>query len=407
MSTIATSPSSTSTDEERVAALTEQLLTEHPPASVSARDFLGAQFDMGLAWIHFPEGHGGLGLSPKLQEVVASRLRAAKAPQSGPRNPIGYGMGAPTVVTHVSDDQKRRYLRPLFTGEEVWCQLFSEPGAGSDVASLSTRAVRDGDEWVVNGQKVWTTVAHLAKWGMLVARTDPEAPKHRGMTYFVVDMKAPGVEVRPLRQATGEAEFNEVYFTDVRIPDAERLGGVGEGWHGSLTTLLNERVSIGGGLAPRGSGPIAEAVRLWKERHAGDASPEAAVLKDRLVDLWIRAEAARLTNIRASQNRKVGIPGPEGSVGKLAGAELNKVIYELCIDLMGLEGTLYGSYEMIRPELVGFSTDVRKSFIRARANSIEGGTSEVMRNILGERVLGLPGEPRVDKDVPWSQVLRS
>ncbi|GAC1538144.1 MAG: acyl-CoA dehydrogenase family protein [Acidimicrobiales bacterium] len=407
MSTIAAARTDLDADERRVSDLTEQLLSEHPPSSTNPRDFLGAQFDLGLAWIHFPEGNGGLGLSPKLQELVSSRLREVKAPLPGPRNPIGYGMGAPTVVTHGSEDQKRRYLRPLFTGEEVWCQLFSEPGAGSDVASLSTRAVKDGDEWIVNGQKVWTTVAHLAKWGMLVARTDPEAPKHRGMTYFVVDMQGPGVEVRPLRQATGEAEFNEVYFTDARIPDAERLGGVGEGWHVSLTTLMNERVSIGGGIAPRGSGPIGEAVRLWNERHRGGTTPSDAVLKDRLVDLWIRAEAARLTNIRASQNRKVGIPGPEGSVGKLAGAELNKRIYELCVDLMGLEGILYGSYDMVRPELVGFSADTRKSFIRARANSIEGGTSEVMRNILGERVLGLPGEPRVDKDLPWSRVPRS
>jgi alkylation response protein AidB-like acyl-CoA dehydrogenase len=307
-------------------------------------------------------------------------------------------------VTHGSEAQKQRYLRPLFTGEEVWCQLFSEPGAGSDVASLSTRAVRDGDEWVVNGQKVWTTVAHLARWGMLVARTDPEAPKHRGMTYFVVDMKGPGVDVRPLRQITGEAEFNEVYFTDARIPDSERLGGVGEGWHVSLTTLMNERVSIGGGVAPRGSGPIAEAIRLWNERHKNSND---RVLRDRLVELWIKAEAARLTNIRASQNRKVGTPGPEGSVGKLAFAELNKKIYELCIDLMGPEGALYSSYEMRRSESVMFSTDIRKSFLRARANSIEGGTSEVMRNILGERVLGLPGEPRMDKDLPWSQVPRN
>jgi len=393
-----------SADERRVGALVDQLLSERPPDSTPVVEFLGAQYDLGLAWVHFPEGCGGLGLSPKMQETAAARLRAAGAPLSMFRNPIGYGMGAPTVVTHGSEEQRRRYLRPLFTGEEVWCQLFSEPGAGSDVASLSTRAVRDGDEWIVNGQKVWTTVAHLARWGMLVARTDPEAPKHRGMTYFVVDMHGPGVEVRPLRQMTGEAEFNEVYFTDVRIPDSERLGGVGEGWHVSLTTLMNERVSIGGGIAARGSGAIAEAVRLWDERHKGS---DDLVLKDRLVDLWIRAEAARLTNIRASQTRKIGIPGPEGSVGKLASAELNKTIYNLCIDLLGADGMLYGSYEMRRPQFVGFTGDVTKSFLRARANSIEGGTSEVMRNILGERVLGLPGEPRVDKDLPWSQVPRN
>ena len=396
------------TDEERlVTGLTEQLLAQSPPKETPAREFLGAQFDLGLAWVHFPEGFGGLGLSPRLQELVDTRLRAAGAPHAGLRNPIGFGMGAPTVVTHGSEAQKRRYLRPLFTGEEVWCQLFSEPGAGSDVASLSTRAVQDGDEWVVNGQKVWTTLAHLARWGMLVARTDPEAPKHRGLTYFVIDMHAPGVEVRPLRQMTGEAEFNEVYFTDVRIPDAERLGGVGEGWHVSLTTLMNERVSIGGGVTPRGSGPIAEAIRLWDTRHKGSNTVEDRVLKDRLADLWIRAEASRLTNMRARQNRSMGTPGPEGSVGKLAFAELNQKVYELCIDLLGMEGTLYGSYAMVRPDHAGFGNDVRKSFLRARANSIEGGTSEVMRNILGERVLGLPGEPRTDKDIPWSQVPRS
>jgi alkylation response protein AidB-like acyl-CoA dehydrogenase len=319
-------------------------------------------------------------------------------------------MGAPTVATHGSEEQRRRYLRPLFTGEEIWCQLFSEPGAGSDVAGLATRAVRDGDEWVVNGQKVWTTLAHLARWGMLVARTDTEAPKHRGLTYFVIDMHGPGVEVRPLRQMTGEAEFNEVYFTDARVPDAERLGAVGEGWHVALTTLMNERVSIGGGgISQRGGGPITEAVRLWHEHHASDSTPEGAVLKDRLVQLWIRSEVGRLTNMRASQNRKLGTPGPEGSTAKLAMAELNKDVYNLCIDLIGLEGTLYGTYEMVRPTLAGGmeNPDIRKSFLRSRANSIEGGTSEVMRNILGERVLGLPGEPRVDKDQPWSLVPRN
>ena len=391
--------------QQQVDDLVDELLEKHDPKTTPAKEFLGAQFDLGLAWVHFPEGHGGLGLSPGLQKGINERLTAARAPQPYARNPIGYGMGAPTVVTHGSDAQKRRYLRPLFTGEEIWCQLFSEPGAGSDVAGLSSRAVRDGDEWVVNGQKVWTTLAHISRWGMLVARTDPDQPKHKGLTYFVVDMKAPGVEVRPLRQITGEAEFNEVYFTDVRIPDSERLGDVGEGWRVSLTTLMNERVSIGGAIAPRESGPIGEALKIWRQRPDDQRDP---ALKDELVRLWIEAEVQRLTNIRASQNRKVGNPGPEGSTAKLAYAELNKRIYELCVQLMGPSGMLYDSYEMVRPEDVGMTgRSVQKAFLRARANSIEGGTSEVMRNILGERVLGLPGDVRVDKDRPWIEVPRS
>ncbi|MHB1912745.1 MAG: acyl-CoA dehydrogenase family protein, partial [Acidimicrobiales bacterium] len=253
---------STVAAEGEVKTRVDQLLTEHDPKSESPAELWGAQFDLGLAWVQFPEGLGGLGVSPSLQAHVDSRLGEVGWPSNGARNPIGVGMGAPTLIAHGSEDQQRRYLRPMFTCEEVWCQLFSEPGAGSDVASLSTRAVRDGDEWIVNGQKVWTTLAHRARWGLLVARTDPEAPKHRGMTYFVVDMQEPGVEVRPLRQMTGEAEFNEVYFTDARIPDTERLGEVGAGWYVALTTLMNERVSIGGGVAPRGSGHIGEAVRV-------------------------------------------------------------------------------------------------------------------------------------------------
>ncbi len=391
----------TSTDEQLVSDRLEELLASADPKG-DKRAFLGTQFDAGLAWVHFPEGNGGLGVGPKLQRTVNERITAAGGPSPYYRNPIGYGMGAPTVVTHGSDDQKQRYLRPLFTGEEMWCQLFSEPGAGSDVASLSMRAVLDGEEWIVNGQKVWTTLAHLSRWGMLVARTDPEQPKHRGLTYFVVDMHAPGVEVRPLRQITGEAEFNEVYFTDVRIPDAERLGDVGDGWRVSLTTLMNERVSIGGAIAPKGSGPIGEAVKLWKRKGHTDPS-----LRDELMKLWTEAEVNRLTNIRASQNRAVGTPGPEGSTGKLAFAELNKRVYDFCMDLMGADGMLYGSYEMVRPETAMGSDTLQKAFLRARANSIEGGTSEVMRNILGERVLGLPGDVRTDKALPWSQVPRS
>jgi alkylation response protein AidB-like acyl-CoA dehydrogenase len=248
------------TDQAKVIELTEQLLAEYPPATTDPVTFLGAQFDLGLAWIHFDEGFGGLGLARSLQRPVIERLQAAGAPSAGQRNPIGAGMAAPTIATWGTDEQKKRYLRPLFTGEEVWCQLFSEPGAGSDVAALATSAVPDGDDWVVNGQKVWTTLAHLASFGILVARTDPNLPKHSGLSYFIVDMHAPGVEVRPLRQITGEAEFNEVFFSDARIPNANILGNVGDGWRVSLTTLMNERVSIGGGVGPRGSGAIGMAV---------------------------------------------------------------------------------------------------------------------------------------------------
>ena len=393
------------TAEALVEARLARLLAEHPPATTDPTEFLGAQFDLGLAWVQFDQGHGGLGLPPALQELVDSTLRPAGAPVPFLRNPIGYGMAAPTVAAHGTEEQKARYLRPLFTGEEIWCQLFSEPGAGSDVAALSTRAVRDGDEWVVNGQKVWTTLAHLARWGMLVARTDPDQPKHKGLTYFVVDMAAPGVEVKPLRQITGEAEFNEVFFTDVRIPDAARLGAEGEGWRVSLTTLMHERVSIGGLVVPRGVGPIAEAVRLYQQRVA--ASGEDPVLRDRLLQLWSRAELLRLTNLRAGLARKRGVPGPEGSIGKVASGELNKDIYSFCVDLLGPAGMLYGDYAMTRPETAGRSSDVRKAFLRSRANSIEGGTTEVMKNILGERVLGLPGDVRVDKDRPWKDVPRS
>jgi alkylation response protein AidB-like acyl-CoA dehydrogenase len=393
-----------SAEEVQVADLTDQLIAQHPPASTSAIAFLGAQFDSGLAWVHFPVGHGGLGLSPKFQKIVNEKIARAGGPNSYARNPIGYGMCGPTVVEWGTDEQKRKYLRPLFTGEEIWCQLFSEPGSGSDFAGLSAKGVKDGDEWIVNGQKVWTTLAHLSKWGLLVVRTDAEAVKHAGLTAVVVDMRGPGVEVRPLRQMTGEAEFNEVYFTDTRIPVSETLGNTGDGWRVSLTTLMNERVAIGGAIPQKGSGPIREAVKLW-EKLPADRKDSAT--KDKLMKLWIRSEIARLTNIRAGQNRKMGVPGPEGSIGKMASAELNKETYELCIELLGAEGMLYGSYEMVRPDTAMSFDSLPKAFLRARANSIEGGTSEVMRNILGERVLGLPGDVRVDREMPWSKVPRN
>lgn len=385
--------------EERVA----ELLKAYPPRSTNEREFLGAQFDAGLAWVHFPVGYGGLGLSRKLQSSIAAQMRRAGAPDLTARNAIGYGMAAPTILSVGSEAQKRRYLRPLYTCEEIWCQMFSEPGAGSDVAGLATRADRDGDEWVINGQKVWTTLAHTARFGMVLARTDPSAEKHRGLTYFVVDMRSPGVEVRPLRQLTGDAEFNEVYLTDVRVPDAERLSPVGEGWRGAIVTLMNERVSIGTGSMPRGGGSISMAVDLWKRRTADNQDP---VMRDHLMRLWVEAEVQRLTDIRAAA-AMLGTPGPEGSIGKLVFAEVNKRIYELCENLLGPEGMLYDTYEMRRSEGANEARSTPQMFLRSRANSIEGGTSEVMRNILADRVLGLPADQRVDKGIPWSQVPRS
>jgi alkylation response protein AidB-like acyl-CoA dehydrogenase len=392
------------TEEQRVHALCDELLAEHDPKQTPAATFLGAQYDCGLAWVHFPEGFGGLGASPKLLNTVNARLIGAGAPFPYARNPIGYGMCAPTMVAHGSDAQKQRYLRPLFTGEEIWCQLFSEPGAGSDVAGLSSRAVRDGDEWLLSGQKVWTTLAHVARFGIVITRTDPEKPKHRGLTMFVVDMQAPGVDVRPLVQMTGEAEFNEVYFDDVRIPDAERLGDVGDGWRVSLTTLMNERVSIGGQVAARGSGLIALALKAWDQYGARND----VAMRDELLDLWVGAEVNRLTNMRAAQNRAKGTPGPEGSVGKLAMAELNKRLMSFVVNAMGADAMLYPpGYSKARPATAMDLSSPQKAFLRVQANSIEGGTTHIMKNILGERVLGLPGEPRVDKELPWSEVPRS
>jgi alkylation response protein AidB-like acyl-CoA dehydrogenase len=390
-----------SSDTDRVLELVEQLVAEHDPRG-DRYDFMGAQFDMGLAWVHFPVGCGGLGLAPSLQHVIDARLDRVTPHRPRVFDILGHGMGAPMLVAHGSEAQLARFLRPMFIGAEVWCQLFSEPNAGSDVAGLATRAIKDGDEWIVNGQKVWTTAAQLAKWGMVVTRTDPDLPKHKGMTYFLMDMEAEGVEVRPIRQITGEGEFNEVYMTDVRVPDANRIGDRGDGWRVALTTLMNERVAIGARVAPRNSGAIGDLIAVWNE---SGGSPER---RDELMRLWVAAEAARLTNQRAAEARTAGTPGPEGSTAKLVFAELNKKIYEMATDLMGPDGMLYDGYAFTVPNPEEeASTDVRRRFLRARANSIEGGTSEIMRNILGEQVLRLPGEPRVDKDVPWSDIPRS
>jgi alkylation response protein AidB-like acyl-CoA dehydrogenase len=390
-------------DPDALRSQVAEFLATHDPGSSERLEFLRARFDAGLAWVHYPAGLGGQGLPRSLQVVVDREFAAAGTPTNHPeRNGIGLGMAAPTILAHGTAEQKERWLRPLWTGEEIWCQLFSEPGAGSDLAGLATRAVRDGDTWTANGQKVWTSSAHMAKRALLVARTDPDAPKHEGLTYFALDMKQPGVEVRPLRQITGEAEFNEVFLTDAQIPDTDRIGGVGQGWTVSMSTLMNERVSIGGNAMPREGGMIASAARTWRE-HPELRTPG---LHDRLLRLWADAEVARLAGARLRQQLAAGQPGPEGSAAKLAFARLNQEISEFEVELAGADGLLYDDWTLRRPEGANFfGRNPGFRFLRAKGNSIEGGTSEILRNIIAERVLGLPKEARVDTG-PWKDLPR-
>src|SRR5690606_27420495 len=381
-----------------------ELLAAHDPATTDRLEFLRARYDAGLAWVHFPPGHGGLGYPRELQEVVDAELAAAGAPDNDPQgNFIGLGMAAPTILAYGTEEQKKRYLRPLWTGEEIWCQLFSEPGAGSDLAGLATRAVREGDDWIVNGQKVWTSSAHRADFGILVARTDPDQPKHRGLTYFLCDMHDPGVEVRALRQITGEAEFNEVFLTDVRIPDSQRLGEVGEGWRVATTTLNTERVAIGGTPTRREGGMIGVVAQTWRD-NPERRRPE---LHDELLQLWVESEVARLTGMRLRQKLAGGQAGPEGATTKLTFARLNQALSGIELELLEDEGLCYDDWSFVRPERVNFTgREAGYRYLRSKGNSIEGGTSEILRNIVAERVLGLPAEPRTDKDIPWKELPR-
>jgi alkylation response protein AidB-like acyl-CoA dehydrogenase len=391
-------------DDEKVAALRGDL----DYAEWCVR--LGAA---GYATPTWPKEYGaGLSLSPGQAKVVNEVLSHYRVPR--PFNIIGIGMGGPTIITCGDDEQKRRLLRPLATNQEIWCQLFSEPGAGSDVAGLSTRAVRDGDEWIVNGQKVWTSLAHLAKWGMLLARTDPDLPKHRGLTYFVVDMQAPGVEVRPLVQITGDAEFNEVFFDNVRIPDSMRVGPEGDGWRVAITTLMNERVSLSGAGSVSGDTIGGSPLSRLLDRHRGVTDP---IARQRLSQAYIESRLIRLNNERAAAKRKSGGEvGPEGSITKLMSAEFNQRLQKLAIDLEGVGGVAWEGElpargaSRSRPTWLADGDDrstMARGFLRSQANTIEGGTSDIMRNILGERVLGLPKDPDVSRDVAWKDVLRS
>jgi alkylation response protein AidB-like acyl-CoA dehydrogenase len=421
--------SSAPAEEERelVTTRVSELLSTTPPSEASASEFLGAQFDAGLAEVSFPRGRGGLAVSASLQQLVVEALYEAGAPSAYLRNPIGVGHAMPTLVKYAEPALLDRVLRPMFAAQETWCQLFSEPGAGSDLAGLSTRAERTSNGWIVNGQKVWTSLAHISRWGILLARTEPDLPKHLGLTYFVLDMTSPGVTVQPLRQITGDAEFNEVFLDDVFIPDTNRVGGIHNGWTVAVATLMSERVAMGGATPPRGSGLIGEAVRVWQASDRRDTS-----LRDRLVAAWIESEALRLTNLRAQQGRSVA--GPEGSIGKLSGTEIAMRVYDLILELLGNEGLLFDYADSrddrqtdgatARLQAAGYFADVyerptgandsqalslqdlRYGYLRSRANSIEAGSSQIMRTVLAERVLGLPREVRADRDVPWRDVPR-
>ena len=348
-----------------------------------------------LGWIapHWPAEHGGRGLSDGVAVAVISRLDELAVPRI-PRG-TGFVLAAPAIRQFSSEETKCRFLPKIVTGEEMWAQLFSEPGAGSDLASLACRAVRDGDEWVVSGQKVWTTLGHEAGIGMLLARTNPDAPKNKGITYFAVDLHAPGVEMRPLVQMTGEHEFNEVFLTDVRIPDSWRISPVDEGWAASNASLAAERITLSGqksgGPQKRsilGGKTIDEVMALARERTL------TAVQRDRLVDAWMAAKVLGLTVGR--------VKGAAGSITKVMKAKSNQELQCLALDILGADVTAWGATD----HGVEMAKYVRE-FLRTRANSIEGGTSEIQRNIIGERVLGLPRESDAWLGSPWKDVPRN
>jgi alkylation response protein AidB-like acyl-CoA dehydrogenase len=341
--------------------------------------------EAGWAGISWPKEYGGRGATLIEQAIFVGEAARQEAPS--PANVLGLAMGGPVVIAHGSEEQKRRYLEPILTAEEIWCQGFSEPESGSDLASLKTRAVKDGDEWVVSGQKVWTTFAQFAKWCMLVARTDPDAPKHKGLTYFLMDMEQEGVQVRPLVQITGEGEFNEIFMEGARIPDANVVGGVGNGWTVAITTLMNERA----GLAFGAIAQIANSLKRLGELAAstrlnGGTAADDPVYRQRIAQLHIEAETMRLNAYRGlTKVMQSGMPGPEGSLGKWQWADINQEITELALDVEGAYAPLdRGAAHAVANGAWQYG------FLRSRANSIEGGTTDILKNIIAERVLGLP-----------------
>ena len=352
--------------------------------------------DAGWACIRWPKEYGGRGANAMEQVILSQEEAKVKAPNTGFFS-IGQGMAAPTMMTWASEDQKKQYLPKLASGENVWCQLFSEPAGGSDLAALRTRGVRDGDEWVVNGQKIWTSGAQYSDFGILVLRTDPNVAKHQGLSYFFLDMKSPGVEIKPIKQISGASGFNEVYFTDVRIPDAQRLGEVGQGWQVALTTLMNERASIGGG---GGGAGFEQIMKLAQQLNIDDKPAiEDKQVRANLANWYVRQAGLKYTGYRSMTALSRGeIPGPENSIGKLVGAPLTQDLASFAIDLMDQAGILWS------PESAELENIFQSAYMSIPGLRIAGGTDEIMANIIAERVLGLPQDVRVDKGIPFSEV---
>ncbi len=342
------------------------------------RDWQRKLHESGWAGVAWPKEYGGRGATLIEQAIFNEEVVRARTPT--PANVLGLAMGGPTVIAHGSEEQKHRYLPSILSAAEIWCQGFSEPESGSDLASLKTRAVRDGDEWVVTGQKVWTTFAHHAKWCMLVARTDAEAPKHKGLTYFLMDMEQDAVQVRPLVQITGEAEFNELFIEEARIPHENIVGGEGNGWAVAITTLMHERATLAFGLQVSLQIELGKLLEYAGQTRGSDGlvASDDPVIRQRLAQLMIESEVLRLNAYRSlSATMRNGVPGPEGSLGKWHWSEVNQALTELAMDVSG-------------PRALTADHEWAYRFLRSRANSIEGGTTEILKNIVAERVLGLP-----------------
>ena len=361
--------------------------TEVPRAAAYEliRRWQGKLFEGGLIGVTWPREYGGQGLTFVEEMILHEEMALQKAPPI--LNILGVGMAGPTIIAYGTEEQKKRYPAKILSCEEIWCQGYSEPNSGSDLASLQTRAVKDGDHYVINGQKVWTSLAHVADWMMLLARTDPSAPRHKGLTYFLLDMHAPGVTVKPLKQITGDAEFNEVFFDNVRVHERQVLGEVGNGWAVGLTTLMYERLALGFGLQVRLRIALESLIDMGRRvEKTGRAVTRDPLLRQKLAQLWIDTEALKYTGARAITRLLRGeLPGPEASAGKMGWVETHQKLQELAMEIEGPYSQLIkGSDRAIDGGVWQYG------FLRSRANSIEGGTTEIQKNIIGERVLGLP-----------------